>query len=208
MEPLLPVSLALYAEIHFRPIPGLCRLYRREPEVVTDIPWRLEPGVELPLLCLVKDADRFPVDIESVELTLLDRDGVEVFRRTEKLSAPVRDRLWWKVFSYDPPPGVTGYLWARVKVRLLIRGRVREVIGHNYRGDLSRLHRIYLSAENLPRKEGWRLGDIHHHSFYTDDMAEFGAPVPAAVRAARSLGFDWLAITDHSYDLDDAAGSR
>jgi hypothetical protein len=61
-----------------------------------------------------------------------------------------------------------------------------------------------VDACSLPRLPGLALGDPHVHSSGTRDMIEFGPP-PALLRAAaRAVELDWFALTDHSYDLDDA----
>jgi hypothetical protein len=44
---------------------------------------------------------------------------------------------------------------------------------------------------------------VHCHSFFTADQVEFGAPMELSALAAYCLGLDWMAVTDHSYDLDD-----
>ncbi|MGD8792119.1 MAG: hypothetical protein PVF47_06165 [Anaerolineae bacterium] len=49
----------------------------------------------------------------------------------------------------------------------------------------------------------WFYGDTHYHSDHTNDVKEFGGPLPASRDAARAIGLDWLAITDHSCDLDE-----
>ena len=40
----------------------------------------------------------------------------------------------------------------------------------------------------------------------TQDQLEFGAPVEVAAAMGKAMGLDWLAATDHSYDLDTAIG--
>ncbi len=38
---------------------------------------------------------------------------------------------------------------------------------------------------------------------YTNNIAEFGAPVPAVAMTAEAMGLHWLTTTDHSCDLDE-----
>ncbi|NIV30477.1 MAG: hypothetical protein GWN58_13560, partial [Anaerolineae bacterium] len=59
-------------------------------------------------------------------------------------------------------------------------------------------------AANGPVARHWFYGDTHYHSAYTNDIKEFGGALPAARQAGQSVGLDWLVITDHSCDLDDA----
>jgi len=205
LEPTL-ISIALYAEIHFNPIPGLSRLYHKEPEIITDIPWRLEPGETLPLLCLVKDADKFPADIGPVFLELYDGEGKLRFSWRSEFTETVKSRFWWRIFPLELPEDLKGRFQAKVGLHLRQGTREKLITGHNYRRSGRHYHVITLSEHPLPRTPGWYLGDIHHHSYYTDDQAEFGSPPEATSAAARALGLDWVAITDHSYDLDDREG--
>ena len=64
---------------------------------------------------------------------------------------------------------------------------------------------IALADRPLPLRDSsqWYYGDTHYHSSYTNDVKEFGGPVPATRDAAECIGLDWLLLTDHSVDLDD-----
>ena len=59
----------LYVEMHYRWWPLPSRYFRKEPEILADAPHRVEPGVPIPLLLLVKDAHRYPVYLDHVEVT-------------------------------------------------------------------------------------------------------------------------------------------
>lgn len=37
-------------------------------------------------------------------------------------------------------------------------------------------------------------------------MIEFGAPLDTVALSAQAMGLDFVAVTDHSYDLDDEPG--
>jgi hypothetical protein len=63
--------------------------------------------------------------------------------------------------------------------------------------------RVHVGSGPFPWPETWYGGDTHVHSMYTNNLYEFGAPVPAVALAARAIGLDWLTITDHSCDLDE-----
>ena len=54
----LPMSLpscflALYAETHYTLPLGLSLVRRDFPEILADLPWRLDPGQPLTVLCLI-----------------------------------------------------------------------------------------------------------------------------------------------------------
>ncbi len=63
--------------------------------------------------------------------------------------------------------------------------------------------KIHLAKESLPKiSETWRYGDIHYHSEFTNNLTEFGGPMRMAKAAGIASGLQWVAITDHSCDLD------
>ena len=66
----LPLFL-LYAELHFRfKWFQLSRYFKNEPEILSDLPVRIEPGKKLPILILIKDAHIFPIKLYDVEVIL------------------------------------------------------------------------------------------------------------------------------------------
>ena len=199
---LLPLALG-YAEIHFRLQLLPSRLYQRWPEVLADVPHRLEPDKPLPVLLLVKDSHRFPVRLEKAVLTVSDRNS-EVGTR-ELLASPVPLRQpWWEKLLFIPlPDSAAGELFISVSLQVSKGKRVRLVRNDNYPHLSHRPFRIYRAAEPMPRFPGQFAGDLHTHSRYTSDQVEFGASLRAIRAMAWALGLDFVAITDHSYDLDD-----
>jgi hypothetical protein len=67
----------------------------------------------------------------------------------------------------------------------------------------TRYLRVHVGSGPFPWPAGWYGGDTHCHSMYTNNIAEFGAPLPAVRLAAQAVGLHWLTITDHSCDLDE-----
>ncbi|MBL7046950.1 MAG: hypothetical protein ISR95_04895 [Candidatus Marinimicrobia bacterium] len=56
------IGIILYAEIHYRfPFFPFSRYHIREPEIISDAPYRLESGNSLPILILIKDARTIPM---------------------------------------------------------------------------------------------------------------------------------------------------
>ncbi|MBN2089185.1 hypothetical protein JW964_06215, partial [candidate division KSB1 bacterium] len=51
----------LYAETHYSFKCIYSRLKKNEPEIILDVPFRIEPDQAIPILLLCKDADVFPV---------------------------------------------------------------------------------------------------------------------------------------------------
>ncbi len=67
----------------------------------------------------------------------------------------------------------------------------------------TRYLRVMVGNGPYPWPEDWYGGDTHYHTMYTNNIAEYGAPVPAVALTARALGLHWLTATDHSCDLDE-----
>lgn len=77
-----------------------------------------------------------------------------------------------------------------------------------YRDDIfnytdGRTLRVHVGSGPFPWPEGWYGGDTHYHTMYTNNLYEFGAPLPAVRMSAVALGLHWLTVTDHSCDLDE-----
>lgn len=201
-----PFFLALYAEIHYTLRGLISRLKRNQPEIIADVPFRLNPENLIPILCIVKDADRFPVRLESIQAEVEYASG-EVQKDSFVLSPTwLNRRFWFKVFHIVPRRGYSGKVSINVRFQLSGSKRSFEVVNHNYKGSSNHPLEVYLSEEPLPTFEGWHYGEPHYHSSHTDDQVEFGAPVAEAVEMAKAMGLSWLAVTDHSFDIDDVYG--
>ncbi len=197
---LLPVLA--YAEIHykFRLIPSRYRM--AAPEILADVPSRIEPGQALPVLLLVKDAHRWPVQINSVRIGLRGGTGPE---RDElfTLDEDIRTQWWHRVLYVPRHFEDAGLRSVQVEITATVAGKVRRFHADNYRLTRHEPFRVCFAEEPLPLQPGYFTGDLHTHSWYTSDQVEFGAPVTATAELAQAMGHHFLAITDHSYDLDD-----
>lgn len=202
---LLLLPIFGYAEIHYR-LPFLRGLlYQKDPEIVFDLPLRARMQTPVPLFLFVKDAHQFPVMLHRVEVRIEPPDGQEPAFYHENVKTEIKERFFAHTI-WLPQEFFTREGEYRVIARLHYRnsrGKSRALIQDNYRRLPHPPFRIYLSPEALPKTKGWYWGDLHLHSNYTDDQVEFGAPIRETARAARTLGLDFIAITDHSYDLDD-----
>jgi hypothetical protein len=203
LSSLLLFPVFLYAETHYRFRYFFSFLRKREPEIVSDAPHRIEPRTPLPILVLVKDAHVFPVVLLQV-LAIVRRNGKRIFRK-ELLNSPVpvNEKMWNRVFSL-PLHGVSG--WIDCDIVLTVENRKKRRIYHNdnYRTSSHRPLRIFVSPSPLPRFRQLYFGECHSHSAFSDDQVEFGAPLDASADLCRALGLSFQCITDHSYDLDDS----
>lgn len=202
---LLPILL--YAEVHYRfPFLPFSRYYRREPEVLADVPFRIDPDESLPLLILVKDAHRFPVHFETATVTITDSH--ENRKEREIIKDVFLDMPWWYEIVPLDMEGFAGECTINVVLRYRRGTRRKTCVNHNVRGSGHPPLSVYASSARLPGKQsGWHWGDLHCHTWVTEDFVEFGAPLDATREAARAAGLSFLGITDHSYDIDDLPGS-
>lgn len=199
---IIPPLAPLYAEVHYRFRYFFSLLNAREPEILADAPHRVEPGEPIPILLLVKDADRYPIRLLAADLTL--SDGT-TSRRHPLLhhEVTVSDHWWWTVIDV-PTEGLKGWTSCVVTFRYDAGRGEQTAVTDNYRTTSHAPLRVYVSAEPLPTLPQLILGEGHSHSTATEDQVEFGVPPGAARALARRMGLTFAAITDHSYDLDDS----
>ncbi|OFY09569.1 MAG: hypothetical protein A2W94_13285 [Bacteroidetes bacterium GWE2_42_42] len=62
--------------------------------------------------------------------------------------------------------------------------------------------RVFRNDELLPSLPGYRRGDVHYHTLYTNNSAEYGCPLEATKKMGEYIGLDWIASTNHSCDYD------
>ncbi|HTY36553.1 MAG TPA: hypothetical protein VMH23_05550, partial [Bacteroidota bacterium] len=201
---LLPTFL--YAETHYRFPYFFSFLRKPEPEVIADLPHRLEPGHTLPVLVLVKDAHLFPASLRQIRISLR-QDDIEI-RTLEALKEPLSfsEKLAWHLISVDTA-GIHGWLEIDVEFELECRGTLRRYHNDNHRTSSHSPLRVYVSNDPLPCYAGLFLGDPHTHSDLTEDQVEFGIPIRPAIALASAMGLSYFCVTDHSYDLDDSEES-
>jgi len=193
----------LYAETHYRFKFFFSFLRKSEPEVIADAPHRIEPGTDIPLLILSKDADKFPSILSSVKVSYLQSGNV--VRQIELIDTAVKlnERMWWRVYTLSRE-GINGWLELDVQLTIVTSGKTKTYHSDNHRTSTHAPLRAYLSDEPLPRFSGLNFGDAHTHSDRTDDQVEFGVPPGAAVELSKFIGLSFFCIADHSYDLDDS----
>ena len=190
----------LYAETHYT-FPFLFSfLKRRQPEILADAPFRVEPSTPIPVLCLIKDAHLYPITLERIVVSVRSPSG-SVQRRDFPFDVSIAEPFWHRVLPVEPlEPGRTVldvYFYGT-------RGGKRWVVRNdNYRTASHAPLTVEVASSSLPGSKGWYYGEAHAHTRYTSDQVEFGAPVSATVELARAMGLSWFAATDHSYDLDD-----
>lgn len=192
----------MYAETHYRfKYFPFSLYYRRQPEIIFDTPYRLEPNQQLPVFLIIKDTHRYPIEIMSVRLTAKSEDQELSFDFTlnEKITSP----LWHRTFEIDVSSLQAGMLSIDGRAIVRIKNRNRTVRNDNHPGLSHKPFKVFKAEHPLPCLPGWTAGELHCHSSYGCDQVEFGAPPGIYQRAAEAIGLQWVALTDHSYNLDD-----
>jgi len=196
---------------------------KNQPEFWADAPWRIEPDQdEISVLFLVRDTNiekpaKGPWRLDRLKvqqwvpgegwddlLTLLPADLPKVDSQ-----GMFQLRTWWHSIKI-PLAKFKGVARGKsLKLRVVFHGRYFPYkkaanIYINLETFLAK-HALPLSrAANSNQPRRWFYGDTHYHSVYTNDIKEIGNPVPESCAAGHAIGLDWLVITDHSCDLDDA----
>lgn len=198
-------AVFLYAELHFRFKWSSSRYYQKEPEILADIPIRIEPNKNIPILLIIKDAHLFPV--------ILDEVNVNIYQSSTLIQShnfPFQtsiDSSWWDRTKLIETKDLYGIIEINVQFKYKINGIKKTCNIHNY--PLSSCENLtsYISEYPFPNDGNTLYGDLHYHTNLTEDEVEFGAPLRATKIAAESIGLDFFCNTDHSYDLDDMPGS-
>ncbi len=205
--PELLLPFILYAETHYKFKGVYSRLFKNEPEIIADAPFRVDPGQPIPILILVKDAHRFPIEIREVLIEIKQADKI-ISKKSLPLNNLIqKDRYWHRIIYLDRPQDLIGTVTIDVQVIVKINGKIKKYHNDNYRISSHLPLKVHLAKDPLPRFDNWYFGDFHYHSNFTEDQVEFGAPLDATVAMAKAIGLNFFAVTDHSYDLDDQEDS-
>jgi hypothetical protein len=188
----------LYAETHYRFKYFFSWLKKSEPEIIADIPSRIKKGIQLPVLIIVKDSDKYNIDLFRIEI--YDNKNIIFYQEINtKLNQPYYD----KIFFIDTSELDIGKHDVNVKIIYKTKNKTKSCINDNHRGTKHKPLPIFISADSLPVFNGCIYGETHSHSVYTSDQLEFGASLKCTSVLAESMGLNFFCATDHSYDLDD-----
>lgn len=197
-------SRPAYAETHFKFKLPWSLLYRPWPEVIVDAPFQFVPG-ELPKLWIVmRDADRFPVIVESVTIRLNPKNAsnIQSFSRTVDLQANVSEPFAFIPVELGSLPAATYEVFVDITVK---RKSPKESRRTYKRWNLPFLKPepllIRVLEKELPKAPGYVVGETHCHSYYSADHVEFGATPLVLQQAAKAVGLDFVSVTDHAYDF-------
>jgi hypothetical protein len=188
----------LYAETHYRFKYFFSYLKKKEPEIIADIPSRITSGLSIPILVIIKDADKYPVLIKEISV-IEDKQVVYSQKVNNDVSTPYQDLI----IEFPTSDLACGQHYFGIKISYEIEGENKFCLADNHRGTSHKPLPMYISKDPLPRFDNCFLGETHSHTNYTSDQVEFGASLTATNKIAKAVGLDFFCATDHSYDLDD-----
>ncbi len=201
----LPI-FALYAETHFRFFRGFpSLLFRRVPEVVFDMPRRLAPGQDLPVLLVLNDVERFPATLEQVQLSVSCEGHTQAVEFPVDTLEPVHHPLEQRCRAYllIVRSGTLSGPVVHVNGKAVLRCGTRScvVLNDNLPGTSKLCMSCRRATDAFPGSDGAVYGDFHTHSVYSESHVEFGPPLAAIDRMCSASGLTFAGVTDHSYDL-------
>ncbi|MDN5354416.1 MAG: hypothetical protein PWQ09_1172 [Candidatus Cloacimonadota bacterium] len=191
--------IASYAETHYHLKYLFPKYFTKFPEIIFDIPKRVctNRSNTLPLLLIIKDADKFPIKLLEIEIKILGYNSYkEIFNR--KIETPYFSVIIDLDISHLSP----GKYQLIAEIKVTKKNKTYLFINDNYQG-LTPVPFQFHITDKLPYPTGWYAGEPHYHSNYTNDQVEFGADLGSTTVMAKAMGLDWFFVTDHSYDLDD-----
>ncbi|GBU25605.1 hypothetical protein R83H12_02255 [Fibrobacteria bacterium R8-3-H12] len=187
-----------YAETHFRfPV---SRLYRREPVILIDAPFQICPDASCPIWLIARKANLFAIYVEEIYGEWKNTGGKSI-----PFKLPVEkqftEKFHFEELNFEKPQSRSGLWMLNIFVKYQINGREKICNRWNYPFLPPEPLIINFLKEDPPKPEGWLAVETHCHSSYTSDSVEFGAAPIVLQKAAKSVGLDFVCITDHSYDL-------
>jgi hypothetical protein len=186
-------------------------------DFVMDAPWRVrDANTPIPLVILLKDCDTDDIrrlhwigcwDVTAGRST---RIWYHDFR-DERIGDDATEANFWTYVTAvtEGHPDLSDGSWLTpanlgygpgdaIQLKITI-DYTDDILGYSE----TRYLRVRVGSGPFPWPDTWYGGDLHYHTMYTNNIAEFGAPLPAVRAAAIAMGLQWLATADHSCDLDE-----
>lgn len=206
---LIPGEPLQYAETHFKFKLPWSLLYRPWPEILVDAPFQFVPGTEQVMWIVVRDAHRFPVVIENIEITCKPDSASQDAQPNQESEDSRQIDLQIQAnqqFAFYPvklgslQPG-NYHIFCKVTARQLQTGKRKTFLRWNYPFLKPTPLKIQVLAQELPKPEGYIAGEMHCHTHYSADHVEHGASPAILQQAATAVGLDFVSLTDHAYDF-------
>ena len=199
------IPFILYCEIHYKFSWFRGFLYHKNPEILFDMPRRIN-GTNLPVLLMVKDSNKRPVYIEKVEIIITN--GSIILKKFDfKINKSLSQLFFSKIFNLDVKKFQNQEIIVKCIVWAKFENKTKKIINHNFPKKYNSNFHVFIDNEIVEIPADWKRGDLHVHSNYTEDQVEFGPELSTYIAMGKSLNLDFVGVLDHSYDLDDAPGT-
>lgn len=204
---MIQIPVFLYAETHFRFFkffPSL--LYKREPEILFDMPRKCGKNKDLPVMLILNDIKDFPVELKQVSIAISYKGQKPVCFQFDEpnlnsLKHPLGNNSAVFLFFIPRSKLPDGTVHVNCKAMLNHHKKQLVILNDNLIGTSKLGFLCNITSNALPLEESVSYGDIHIHSHYSQSPVEFGTPLRVIDEMANSCGIDFYAVTDHSYDL-------
>jgi hypothetical protein len=152
-----------------------------------------------------RSPDSLQIGLQSFDLSLIENDSEHTFAFNELENVnqgyrftKIKSEFWFFSMMLSPEllADFTDSDYLDIKVVFTIRSNG---------GSINKRHsylRVFRSASSVPKLAGYYRGDTHVHTIYSQSLLEFGSPLAATKEAAKSIGIDWVIVTDHTSDFD------
>lgn len=185
-------------------------------DFIMDAPWRvIDQNTPIPVTIIIKDCDVDDVrdlhwiriwDESNGNTILWDHDFND-----EEIGDNASEHNYWTYITKvteGHPTLPNGTALTPANLGYSVGDNIRLKVSIYYRDDWfnyteTRHIRINVGSGRFPWADNWFGGDIHYHTMYTNNIYEYGAPLPAVKQTAIAMGLNWLTATDHSCDLDE-----
>ena len=200
---LLPGEKLRYAETHFKFKLPWSLLYRPWPEIIFDAAFQAVPGTVPTLWIVVRDADRFPVTLDSAEIEI--KSPFERIKKKVSLKIKADKPLeFFPIPLHELKPGAYKIMPTVKATRLNAnggKGETRSFTRWNLPGLKPAPLTLTVLAQKPPIAPGFVAGEMHCHTHYSRDHVEYGATPAILQQAAKNVGLDFVCCTDHAYDF-------
>ena len=95
----LPMVI-MYAELHFRFKWTGSRYFQKEPEILADLPIRIEPKNDIPIILIIKDSHLYPITLKYVKVKILKTNKV-ILSKTYNYYKKLNNNWWDDTITID-----------------------------------------------------------------------------------------------------------
>ncbi|MFH2053230.1 MAG: hypothetical protein ABIK96_12245 [bacterium] len=186
-------------------------------DFLMDAPWRVvDADTPIPVTIIIKDSDvddvrqlhwcRIEDTTSGTPVTIWQHNHGD-----ERLGDDPSEHNFWvwiTTVTENHPSLPNGTLLTPANLGYTAGDVIVLTVKVYYKDDVfnyteQRVLHVNVGQGPFPWPAGWYGGDVHYHTMYTNNLYEFGGPLPAAVLTAQAMGLHWLTTTDHSCDLDE-----